>query len=485
VKPKRKSKKVRDRKAAPLCHIAVCSIFLVLVVWSASQVLIDHRVKKGSDAVGFIVMGHNIQRHKTCSMKKVDNPAPTVYREPGYSTYLAMIMALSRQLREADVDTVLSGGTEVQILRRGQLPVLILTAFMAMYVVFSVTRNVVFSYIALFLTGFSSSLLTSMQSLKSEFFSALLLLVVSIFMYQAVTVKSKKYFALLGVSLGALVLTKAVFMYFIVFVFIFFIFLWKLGLFEKRRLITGLLMFISMYCALVGSWMFRNYIHFKHFYITGRAGLILSVRSQYDMMNAQEYFGSFLYWTPDQYVARKLLTVFWGRDALGPRGALWRLNRSNSSGYYKRGRAVRDAILEKSEHRRETAAVDRQTKKEAIGKILRHPFRHILVTLPLGWRGLFVESGYVLRAPFTVAVVSSIAISLAYFGSFFFLAFSSIKRRRWELFAIILPGLYLYGMHSFFTHSLARYNDPLIPVLVVSLLLVVNMLINRKRFGSA
>ena len=92
----------------------------------------------------------------------------------------------------------------------------------------------------------------------------------------------------------------------------------------------------------------------------------------------------------------------------------------------------------------------------------------------------FVEDRYSLSVPFNMVLVSSVGISLAYFGSLFFLAGLGIKRRKWDLFAVSLPALYLYGVNSFFTHSIPRYNQPLIPVLIVALLTVVNLLINRK-----
>jgi len=43
-----------------------------------------------------------------------------------------------------------------------------------------------------------------------------------------------------------------------------------------------------------------------------------------------------------------------------------------------------------------------------------------------------------------------------------------------------VPALYLYGVNSFCMHSIPRYNQPIIPILVVALLFVVHLLVNKR-----
>jgi hypothetical protein len=252
------------------------------------------------------------------------------------------------------------------------------------------------------------------------------------------------------------------------------------GKFVKKELVTGLVILLAAYFAFVGSWMVRNRIHFGKFYIAGRAGVVLLVRAEYNMMNVREYFGSFLWWTPDDYVQKKLVARFFGKKAMYPGGAIAKLSRGNPRGYYKLSRAARSNVLKSYYASLETVAIDIEVRNAAKEKILSHPFRHILTTIPCAWRGLFVEERYSLSVPFSMVLVSSVGISLAYFGSLFFLAGLGIKRRRWDLFAVGLPALYLHGITSFCTLSVPRYNQPLIPVLIVALLTMVHLLINRK-----
>jgi hypothetical protein len=72
-----------------------------------------------------------------------------------------------------------------------------------------------------------------------------------------------------------------------------------------------------------------------------------------------------------------------------------------------------------------------------------------------------------------VVINSSVPINIVYFAALFFLAFLSIKRGWWDLFALILPALHLYGIQSFLTHNLARYNKPLTFLLLSCCLLCI------------
>lgn len=476
---------VYKRIAVLLLHIVLCVLFVMLVVSTANQIIDGRPLHKTSDANYYVKTAYNLQRYNTHSPFEKIDPEPSGYREPGFSAYLALVIALNSGLQDMDMRTFLSGGPGLEILRRAQLPILILTAFLTMYIVYMITKNFVCGYIALFLTGHSIALLTSVYSLKLEHFVAPFVLFVSIFLYKAVKEKSKKYFALLGAALGLLVLTRASFMYFIVFLWVFLILLGIAGVFERRKLLIKIIILTTIYFALVGSWMVRNYVHFGSFYITGRGGVVLLIRAYYNMMNTKEYLGSFLYWTPDQYVEKTLVERYFGENADLKAGALERLNRDNhQTGYYRLARAVRGELMKVHRAPEESPAVDKQLRSIARRKILAHPFRHILTTSTFAWRGLFVETGYIVRAPFLVTITGTVPVNIAYFASLFFLAVSTVRKKRWELLAVILPSLYLYGMQSFFTHNLPRFNASLIPVLVVALLFVIHLLINRQACES-
>ena len=474
-----------------LLHIFLCILFVLLVIWNASKFFDGRPLQPGNDASYHIRTGYNLYKHQTHSLDKEAPFKPTAYREPAPSAFVALIIASNSKLRNIDIDAILAGGDGLEILRYAQLPICIISAFLAMYLVYLLTKNMIYGYIALFLVGFSNSLLFSAWSINTEHLAALFAVCTSISLYKAVKVKSKKYFAFLGISLGLLVLTKGVFIYCIYFLLIFLPLLAKAGVFEKKKILIRMVVLAAAYFALAGSWMVRNYVHFNRFYVTGRGGVIVLVRAEYNTMNSTEYFGSFLWWTPSNYIHQKLIPRFYGENALFKGGALWRLRRNNyETGHLRRATNKRKELMSKS-GTGETIAIDKELKSLAKGKVLAHSFRHILTTIPMAWRGIFVENTYArnleiicdrnfgLAHPFSTAIVNPVAIGLAYFGSLFFLALSGVRKKKWELLAITLPSLYLYGINSFVTHNIPRYNQPIIPVLAVALLFAASLAINK------
>ncbi|MBW8035006.1 MAG: hypothetical protein FVQ79_05055 [Planctomycetes bacterium] len=460
-------------------NTALCLIFLSIIVWNANLTIdFSKGLDKSSDANPLIRIGYYLYHNGTYSQTVTDSdsPKPHAYREPAYSTYLAAVIGLNDSLKRLDIKTLGSDLQSLRTLRKSQIPLLLLTAFMAMYLVTSMTGRIGYGYIALLLTGFSYTLLTSIISMKIENFSALWVMTVALSFYKVVQTKNFKYFVLLGISLGILVLTKAMFMYFYIIVIGFLFWLFKTGHFDKQKFIRGTLLFFGVYSIVVGSWLIRNYVHFKSIYITARSGAVMAVRTKYNTMNKDEYFGSFLHWTPDSYAKMKLAKKY-GNNAFQPGGTLANLSRSNPNGYYRAGRAVRDDI--NKAHGGESPKTDKMVRRIAMKEILSHPFSHLLVTIPMAWRGIFIERAIMTTVPFRVNISGQVAINLVYFISLFASLYISIRKKKWELLAVVLPAIYLYGMNSFFTHSLQRYNEPLVPVLVCLFVVLVCAFVNR------
>jgi hypothetical protein len=123
--------------------------------------------------------------------------------------------------------------------------------------------------------------------------------------------------------------------------------------------------------------MTRNYVQFGKFYITHRAGIVLLARSQYDMMNAKEYFGSFLYWTLFDPYAKQLMETIYGKNAVESGGVLWNLNRDNPDGYYRKAWAISREIGKENKGE-EAVLSEKRERNLGLKLILKHPFRHLL-----------------------------------------------------------------------------------------------------------
>jgi hypothetical protein len=466
-------------------NLVLCLFFATIISWNAAyDISMKKALGKYSDSNDFVRMGYHLYHTGTYSIDQdqSDSPKPTAYRATAFSTYLAAVIGLNSSLKHLDLKVLGTDLKSLRILRQAQIPILLITAFLAMYLVTSMTGRIAYGYIALILVGFSYGLLLSLTSMKIENFAALWVMCVSVSFYKVVQTKKLKYFVILGISLAILVLTKAIFMFCYIVMIAFLFWLFKAGLFDKKTIVRGTLLFIVTYGIIVGGWMIRNYIQFKAMYITARSGVVMAVRTKYNTMNKDEYFGSFLYWTPDSYARMKLAKKY-GVNALNVGGILSNLNRENPEGYYKEGRNVRNRISKANGGGR--AEVNKLVKRIALKEILRHPFRHLFATIPLAWRGLFIEKAVMTSVPFTAVISGGVAINVLYFASLFANLFIGIRKKKWELLAIVLPAIYLYGMNSFFTHSLQRYNEPLIPLLASLFLILVCSIVSRPQKKQA
>jgi hypothetical protein len=121
--------------------------------------------------------------------------------------------------------------------------------------------------------------------------------------------------------------------------------------------------------------------------------------------------------------------------------------------------------------------------EQAKQQILAHPFRHIIATLPLAWRGIFIEKGLQITIPFIFQVYAPSIISILYFFSLFYIAILSLVKKHLALFSFTLPAIFMYGMHSLVSHNLSRFNLPLLPITVITFLVTLHQLINQKQLA--
>lgn len=363
----------------------------------------------------------------------------------------------------------------IKKLKSSQIAILVIISFLTAYIVFIVTRKVLFSFISLIMIMFSTTLTSSVNELLAELFTALLVLCAAILLHNVLNRNKIVYFVLLGAVLGCLVLTRAIFFYFVFMVFLLFIYLfYKRNFTNRKYFIKGLLSFLLAYTLIIGSWMIRNFIYFKDTTISLRGGVVMSIRANYNMMNKKEFWGSFLYWMPESTIRNKLFNRFYSKN-----GDLVSLNRSNPSGYYcSPDEEWAKLLREYSELKNGPQMAERELRKRAMKNILAHPLRHIATTFPFAWRGHFVERGYKLNVPFSINIRSNFVVNILYFTSLFFIAFIGWKKKNWPLFAFCLPAIYLFAAHSFLTHSESRFNIPLIPIIVASFLISIDFIIS-------
>ena len=463
----------KKRFAIVFLHLVLMAIISGCVVWTAKENLSTEAIPDFQDASSYARMTYHLFHHGVISESFTEPPRPGNRREPGFSSYLALMMHFSPELQTIELaDFTQDRGAT--LLRRLQIPLLPVAAVCAWLLAYLLTGRLTYSYIAMLLVGFSQASILTMNSLFRELFMGVILLIVAIMLVLALRTRKPALFALLGLALGGLVLTNAIYQYLIVILVGGWVVLFRRQTVENKRLLMCLVLLLVGYAVPTGAWMIRNERLFGRFYITDRAGDVMAIRAEYNNMTADEFCGAFLWWTPDPLVQKKAMQV------MQEQGRWVKLHRSNPEGYYAVAKALTN-FIEPNEQFENASHRDKTIQKRAVRQLLHHPFRHLAATLPFAWRGMFFEHGYLVSAPFVIMIRSIIVVSLLYFASLFFWLVRSLRTRQWEVFGVVLLCVYLFGLNSFFSHNIPRYNQPALPLLAVLFSMSLELILRRRR----
>jgi len=415
-----------------------------------------------NDAVHYLVMANNLQEHGVFSLSVISNEENntellkrTALREPGYPALLSLGMLLSPSFKGLSDENIRISENRFILPSKDlgyfEMFVLFLLSLLSMWAAYSLTGNRVLSIVVLFGVGFSPAFLVNIRQLLTENLTALFLLGSSFALYNLIKNKNKKSSIILGILLGMLTLTRAIFQ-FAWFPLVGFI---SLHHFFKgvapKKIAVIIVLFLSSYFAVVTPWLVRNYINFDRAFISQRGGLTLKHRANYNMMTAKEYFAFFIYWTPTRHTEKVLYKLFDYDD-------IKRLDLNNSHSYFKESISTRNELIKKHG---DIVKADSVLISMALEDIKSHPFRHLLTCIPLAWKGSFVEIDNHFLLPATL-------ISLLLFLGFFGFVLWSIIKREWEYIAFIFLSIYMFSMHVLLSWCNPRHNKPLIPILWIS-----------------
>lgn len=219
--------------------------------------------------------------------------------------------------------------------------------------------------------------------------------------------------------------------------------------------LTGSLLVVVAYLIVITPWLVRNNTLFNRAFLTdGYASFILVERVAYNDMTWREFGISFLYWLPwpgEQIAAR----LFAPEDYR-------RLKFDTPDSYYVRG-VSRDKQALRAAYPTEAERLSHLIDAHVLGA----PWKHMLITLALTYRGIWIVKYWTL-----FAVPAAL-----------FLLGRGLWRRRDGPFAVfILPALFMLGFHAFVSVNVHRYNLILIPGLALAsgwLVLVVAQRVTR------
>jgi hypothetical protein len=319
-----------------------------------------------------------------------------------------------------------------------------------------------------------------LDSLYTDLPAAALLALASHLSMMAIKTRHRLYYLLTGLTMGALTLTKAPFLYVSLALVVCFVF-WLISQLSHgiQGRAIGLALFVFGVTVVLAPWMGRNYYIFGTTRPSERGGVILMMRALYDQMNWTEYLGSFYAWAPEGSIRSALgKTLGFNEADLDKGGRLQRLKRygfaedlaaenaglpEGAISYYRQARAERAKLereLQQLGYSHPESEADVELQNHAMKIILVHPIKHVLMTVPFLWRG----------APFIAPL-------------FAFFAAITIKRRRYDLIAYMLPAIAMVAFYAAASHNIPRFNEPAQPIAAVLAIEMVQALIIRTRRG--
>jgi hypothetical protein len=333
----------------------------------------------------------------------------------------------------------------------------------------------------------------------SEIPTAALLLWTSIVFIFCVRGHRPALFLVAGMLLGLLALTKAVFFYIAVLIVMGMSICFFLALVMRFLKLNSacLALFILGLLLTAGPWVLRNKLNFDGFEISSRGGGVLGLRAFKNQMNSHEILAAFHVWGPGVYKRIVKNTFFDVPDCEYEEGGkAARLNRW-TSGFAMRDRQAEAAgkpenaiaffrILtaervkmmlhfKEEGHPRPWDEADNYLASLARGMILRNPAKHVLMTIPFAWRGIWCFYG---------GGVFTLLNALSYV-TFMVICFYGVVNKNGDSIAFCLLPLLMLLVHAFLTHNEVRFSTPAIPFMIISFFMVLNFLTNRIQSSKA
>jgi hypothetical protein len=255
---------------------------------------------------------------------------------------------------------------------------------------------------------------------------------------------------------------------------------------DARKAVRQLGLFGVAWAIIVVPWMARNYLELGTWQITQRGGESLWERALEDQINRHEYAGAFYLWAPYGIVQKWLGRALNLSAADIERGGrLQRLNSAFSSplsladrdGPVYAGRPdqtitlFRQAEAERAKEQREyllaghphpDIAADQSMFSGAKIWIIRHPWRHLALTVAFLWRGAV-----------TTLVMLVLTLIVA------------ARRKSYELLLFVAPSALLIMLYALTSPFFSRYGEPARLIALLGLLSAIPALCGLAAEGRA
>src|SRR5215475_3335618 len=421
--------------------------FLAFVVLATAITIRRPKSLSDFDQSFYLTIAYDLDRHGVFSNGVFDNidstreaPPPGMFFVPGYPLLVLAVMKVDTRFAKA-VEcsvTAVSRETDTSVCDAYETPVRVVhAALLALGVVaIALCGSLIFASTRVF--WIAGALATASLAAEAFIFSyvmteSLTFSLYSITMLFAVLAWIRgdaKWWGFTGLSLGLLCLTRPSFVILIPALLLLIAAGSRLLEAKPRPSAwASAAVFVTAVALTIAPWILRNHFSVGKWGLTEEYGsAVLIERFAYNDMSPTEFFTAFPYCTPG--LGDLLFDQVYGRDSMH------RFVFHTRDSFFHVGRGRRDMLV--SEHGR---------LDPLIGDIVREEmrsnwWRHLLVSIPLAWCGMW--AGW---------IVSLILIPL-----FAYASVRTIQKREPVLLLYAAPAIMMLGLHAAVANHYTRYN---------------------------
>jgi hypothetical protein len=436
----------RRRPVAWLILAAVLLISMVVTSFHGGRLYL-----RNGDSGEYLDGAYHIYRYGTFSQQPTSRDvAPAIGREPGYSLFLAMLMAVDSNFSRYRPECLSVGATcgpkIFRIASWANLALAGLTGATMALVGYMVLQDDILAVICGAYLLLNLQLNQGWAPIMSDHLAVWLVSLTMLAIVWAWRSDKILRWSIVGLALAALTLTKAVFLVYAITIAGCALAIAALGLVPRKRLLAGLAVGAVVYCTIVGAWIVRNKLVSGEFRFTDyRGGIALNTRVVFDEMTPMQYVAAFVYWTRGfgDSLARRLFRP----DVVSP------FNIKQPGGFYDRGqngywpRVYRTMQNRHVDSQEAMAIVDHQLERA----ILTRPITHILTTIPLFYRGIWIDEFIVIGLPAFVVVL-----------------WRATRDRDWLWLILLSIGAFNLLFYALFSLNIPRYQMTAIPAIALA-----------------
>ncbi len=443
-------------------------IFIVLALCPLSWAFRTTGDLPHSDSFDHVETAYILYQEFGAGQKAQESKKISSYREPLYPAFLALYFYLSKD------ENFIAQGFECfrqknlcpETVRNSKLVNWLFHCLSTIAVgiaVMGFTRRRRYALLAMTTISLNTAMITGVNTWMSEPQAIFFLLVHSVALWSVFNARRPWVAAIIsGLSLAALIFTKAVYFYLlpIYAVALLPLSLSAFGLLSlslkgerlRQRAKTVLLSFTLM-LALAAAIIIPiqtsksgdNSKEFK------RAEIVMAIRAEYDLMPWSDIPVALLWFTPE--IGQDLTERIFGIDAAA------RFDRQAPDSYYRRVKKGRGAAYEMSK------SENISLKKSAIRVMLGNAIKHIVLTPVFAYQGLFIpkkiaeNNNRFFPSKIITQIANNLVLPFCLYGCFYF-----IRRRQYHWLILAVPAIYSIGIHSVLTHFWPRYSLPFLGI---------------------